>query len=166
MLKAAYESLVSVGEIVTLKERETRTKGTLGDWAEDLSVLNKRRNLLEKRLRSIVLNFIRAEAIGNKTLPELRSDVLTLVSSRKRVMLSNLNAEEMMERLDWLELVQIIGKKWKLFQELFGDKRRFMSDCEIVNERPDAHAKEFDQADFALYRRALSKIEVGLSKLG
>ena len=166
MIRAAYGSLATVVESMALKERGTRAEGTLGDWAEDLSVLNKRRNLLEKRLRGIVLNFIRAEAISNKTLPELRSDVLTLVSSRKRVILTNLSAEEMMERLDWLELVQMIGKKWKLFQELFGDKRRFMDDCEIVNERPDAHAKDFDQADFALYRRALSKIEDGLSKLG
>lgn len=158
MIQAAYDSLrvnsgISEPELSTPMRQES-----LRDWAEDLSVLGKRRNMLEKRLR--------VDAIQNKCLSGLRQSILRHVRGNKRDSLVNLSAEEIMEKLDWLELVHIIGKRWVLFEQIFGDKSRFQANCEVINERPDAHAKAFDQADFALYRRALSHIEEAIAKLG
>ena len=71
-----------------------------------------------------------------------------------------------MEKLDWLELTRVILKRWNLFEGVFGDKKEFEHNCKLINERPDAHAKDLDKADFALYRRAVSQIEDKLNKLG
>lgn len=167
MLETAYGSLMSLGNVETPEELEPRRGvDSLGDWAEDLSVVNKRRNLLEKRLRGIALNFLRMEAMRNRALPELRNNLVDMVGNEKRAALRNLSAEQIMDRLHWLELTRVIMKKWSLFEGIFGDKTRFKDACNLVNERPDAHAKDFDQADFALYRRELSWIEQGVSKLG
>ncbi len=64
-----------------------------------------------------------------------------------------------MEKLYWLELSGIIVKNWSNFEKLFGDQKRFQSSMELVNERPDAHAKNIDLADVALYRLELSWLE-------
>ena len=89
-----------------------------------------------------------------------------MLAESKRTRLKPLSADELMEMLDWLELSNIVSKKWGIFEKKFGDKTKFMNNSQIVNQRPDAHAKDFDQADFALYRRALSQIEEGVVKLG
>lgn len=167
MIETAYASLMTRRDTNTVEKPEpTRARDSLGDWAEDLSVVNKRRNLLEKRLRNITLNFLRFDALNNKALPSLRENILKVVPEGKRLVLSNLTADEVMERLDWLELTRIILRKWPLFEGIFGDKQKFQQNSDLINQRPDAHAKAFDQADFALYRRALSQIEEGVSKLG
>lgn len=46
-----------------------------------------------------------------------------------------------------------------IFERLFGDKKRFQAVMDLVNDRPDTHAKEIDSADVALYRRELSWLE-------
>ncbi len=166
MISAAYESLGSAVLESEAGRMEPRREDSLRDWAEDLSVLGRRRNILEKRLRAITLNFIRADALQNNKLQELRDSILKHVRSGKRPSLANVTAEELMERLDWLELSRIIMDRWELFEVIFGDRREFRSNSSVINERPDAHAKEFDQADFALYRRALTSLEKAISKLG
>ena len=42
---------------------------------------------------------------------------------------------------------------------MFADKNQFSMNAEIINDRFDAHAKDFDEADFALYRRSVKWME-------
>ncbi len=65
----------------------------------------------------------------------------------------------------WLELIGIISKNWSVFEKIFGDKKAFEGNAELINDRPDAHAKEWDTADFALYRRSLTWFEERVTKL-
>ncbi len=64
-----------------------------------------------------------------------------------------------MDKLYWNELKLIISKQWKYFERIFGDKKRFQAVMDLINDRPDTHAKEIDSADVALYRRELSWLE-------
>ncbi len=168
MLNSAYSSLRSGDVPSTKSSAEDGSEGgsSLGEWAEDLSVVNRRRNILEKKLRGISLNFLRAEAMQSDKLQTFREDLLAMFPNNRRNVMRNLSADEIMERANWLELTNIFARKWNLFEKIFGDKKRFRENCDIVNDRQDAHAKEFDQADFALYRRALSQLEKSIEKLG
>ncbi|OWZ93038.1 hypothetical protein B9J07_14645 [Sinorhizobium sp. LM21] len=69
------------------------------------------------------------------------------------------------EKLYWLELVAIINKNWGLFERVFGDKSAFADNAKIINDRPDAHAKDLEASDVALHRRALTWFEERLAKI-
>ncbi|WP_046234182.1 hypothetical protein [Paenibacillus algorifonticola] len=48
---------------------------------------------------------------------------------------------------------------WSLFERIFSDKTNFQLNAALINERFDAHAKDVDDADLALYRRSLKWFE-------
>ncbi|RKN29946.1 hypothetical protein [Micromonospora musae] len=64
-----------------------------------------------------------------------------------------------MGKLYWIELGSVIGREWAHFQAFFNDKKRMQVAFELLNERPDAHAKDVDLADVALQRRELTWLE-------
>lgn len=137
----------------------------LDEWAEELAVINRRRNLLEKRLRQVVLNFIRYDSLVSSTTESTAERVASVLPSWRRDKMVSLNAEDTVEKFMWTDLVKLISREWKLFERIFGDKQRFLADCDIINDRFDAHAKDFDSADMALYRRCLKHIEDSIAKL-
>ena len=137
----------------------------LGEWAEELAVLGRRRNILEKRLRDITVNFIRFDALGMGKQAEVRDRILSVLPELRRKELRHLSAEEAVSKLLWSELAKVIAKEWRLFERIFGDRTAFLQACDLVNDRLDAHAKDADQADLALYRRALRQIEERVAKL-
>jgi hypothetical protein len=65
----------------------------------------------------------------------------------------------------WPELTGLVTVNWQIFEAVFGDRKLFEEHAGIINDRPDAHAKEWDAADFALYRRSLQWLEERLAKL-
>ena len=138
---------------------------SLDDWADELAIINKRRNLLEKRLRSIVLNFIRFDALQNSQKATIKERILKIIESNSRARFSHLSPEQIIEKLFWTDITKLITKEWNLFEKVFHDKTLFSLNCSIVNDRPDAHAKEVDGADMALYRRSLKWLEDSISSL-
>ena len=143
----------------------SKEQRALSDWADDLAVINKERNLLEKRIRNLVLNFIKMNNISTKQRGTTRDRVLACVPSERRAKLSNLPADEAVEQLFWLELVEVIQKEWALFASVFGDRKQFELCSSIINDRADAHAKDVDQSDVALYRRSLKWLSERVSSL-
>ena len=127
----------------------------LTEWAEELAVVNKSRNLLEKRMRQLALNFLRADAIQKKSKGGAKERILSALSSLRRDQLQSLPADDLIEKLFWLELKALIVREWPVFLGVFADRRRFEESCDLVNDRPDSHAKDVDAADFALQRRSL-----------
>jgi hypothetical protein len=134
----------------------------LGDWAEELALLGKRRNLIEKKLRALAFNFLRFDSLqkGTKTVDR----ILAALARERREALRHIVSDDIGDALYWLELIQLISKEWDLFSRLFGDKAQFEQCARLINERPDAHAKNLDLADIALHRRALQFFETGLAK--
>jgi len=138
---------------------------SLDEWAEELAAVGKRRNLVERRLRELVLNFLRFDCMSSGSLPDLLQRIISIVPSKSREVLAHLTAEQAVSKFNWTDIVKLIGKEWVLFEKLFGDKDIFMKHCDVINDRYDAHAKDADSADFALYRRSLKYVEERLSKL-
>lgn len=130
-----------------------------GEWADELAIIGKRRNVIERRLRSIVLNFLRQDSLSDKNKPLAKQRILQRVDEKRRKNLENISPEELMDKLLWTELSHIIEKEWSLFERIFNDKTQFSQNSSIINDRFDAHAKQADLADLALYRRALSWFE-------
>lgn len=143
-----------------IKNEKNETKiNSLNEWAEEIAALGKRRNLLEKRLRDLVLNFIRFDAFSKGKASEAKGRVLSILPEPQRIKLNGFTAEDIISRFLWTDLYKLIIKEKEIFNKIIGDQAQFTRNCEIVNDRFDAHAKEADQADFALYRRSLKYLE-------
>ncbi len=136
-----------------------------GEWADELAIISRRRNLLEKKLRGVVANFIRFSSVHDASKGMAKDRVLKCVDTRRREALQNLELEELMYKLFWLELIQVVKKEWQIFDRVSGDKATLDKYTSIVNERPDAHAKEIDFFDAALHRSAVGCFEDRLSRI-
>ena len=164
MIHAGFEAHLEERTAAPRSILPSHASNSLEDWADDLAVLNKKRNVLEKRLRDVTLNFLRYDSLHNKSKGEIHDRLLTALDPRRRDHLKRKSNEEIVTGFNWSELVILINKEWNLFDPIFSDKRRFNDDCEIINDRRDAHAKPMDRADFALYRRSLDRITDLLNK--
>ena len=128
---------------------------TFDRWADDLAV--------EKKLRKIAINFLRADVISDKTKGSVRSRLAKVLPVGRQF--DNLSADELIEKFHWLDLVAFVKREWRLFEGLFGDRNQFELQSSVINDRPDAHAKDLDAADFALYRRSLKWMNDRISSL-
>ncbi len=130
-----------------------------GEWADELAIISRRRNVMERSLRSIVSNFLRFDSMNNSHRPAAKERILACISSVRRDSLSKFDIDSLMQKLFWLELIQIVKKEWMVFQKIFGDQAILQQNADLVNDRPDAHAKDLDMFDVALYRRSLAWFE-------
>jgi hypothetical protein len=127
-----------------------------GEWAEELASIGRRRNILERKTRE----FIRV--VLKMSLPAGRqwaNTVLSSLDSRRRAECAGLAPDTLMSKLYWIELSSIIRREWIHFERFFEDKKRLQNAFLLLNERPDAHAKDVDLADVALQRRELTWLE-------
>jgi AAA-like domain len=159
------DSVNSARNGVEIDKRPDESINELGEWAEELALISKRRNLLEKRLRQVCLNFIKLDSLNDRKKPASASRISVVIGGVDDRKIANLSADEMIEKFNWTDLEKLVDREWPLFSRVFGDKKQFKEDCNIINERYDAHAKDFDPADMALYRRRLKRLEDALSKL-
>jgi Archaeal ATPase. len=137
----------------------------VNEWAEELAAIGKRRNVVERKLRELTLNFMRFDLMTSGRLQELLSRVVSVLPEKQRTTMAHLTAEEAIAKFLWTDLVKLMGKEWQLFEKIFGGKSDFAQHCDVVNDRFDAHAKSADSADFAMYRRSLRYIEDRLAKI-
>lgn len=137
---------------------------TLDEWAEEIALCGARRNIIEKRLRGIVLNFLRYDSLRTKGGPPLSERVMRYVEEDRRNKLKHLSADEIMERLLWTDLTRLMEKEWELFQSMFGDKPTFVVHAKTLNERYDAHAKDADRLDLSHYRKSLDYFEERMAR--
>jgi len=137
----------------------------LNEWAEELAAISKRRNIVEKRLREIVLNFLRFDSMNSGKSSEIHARITSILPEKRRAPFAHLSAEDAISKINWTDLVKLVVREWQIFERLFGDKGNFGRNCDVVNDRYDAHAKNADSADFAMYRRSLAYIEERLAKL-
>lgn len=140
-------------------------RDNLSEWAEEIAALGKRRNLLERRLRDLALNFIRFDAVSSAKVTDIKERVLSILPEKQRAGLQHLSAEDIVGKFLWTDLTKLLAKEWRLFESLLGDRQQFLQNCEIINDRFDAHAKQADQADFALQRRSLTYVEDRLARI-
>ncbi|MFD0050146.1 hypothetical protein ACFVHQ_12570 [Actinomycetes bacterium NPDC127524] len=169
LVKTAFNRIISenledTGEAVPNEnniESSTKIKYDMHEWAEELAGVNKRRNILEANLRE----FVRFAFKFNKDKKQSWSQkILEGIPEQRRKDLSSLDATKMMKELYFKDLIQIVPKHWAIFESHFGDKAAFEHHSNILNWRPDTHAKEFDALDLALQRNSLDWFEKILLK--
>lgn len=132
---------------------------SVNEWADELAIINRGRNILEKKLRGLVVNFIRFDSISNKSKGPLIDRILKIVEEKERKKYKDLNAEQIIEKFLWSDLMKLMLKEWFLFEKVFIDKNEFTLNTSIINDRIDAHAKDAGLDDIALYKRAVNWFE-------
>lgn len=159
LYEAKRASAVASASVVTEAPNASNLLFTLDEWADELALINASRNKLEKRLRSLALNFIKFSCLQDKTKgsPSLR--IQKCIEKTRVGKLQHLPPDDLIEKLLWSELARLVEKEWTLFQPIFNDLRIFKEHTLVVNERPDTHAKDADGADFAHYRKSLRWLE-------
>lgn len=162
MIRAGLESIAVAAEehIVEVATHLPALHLPTEEWAEELAVINRRRNVLERKLREFIHFTLKltVEKGGNWT-----DKVLKSLSERQRVELASLSGDALLGKLYWRDIGVIVTRNWTCFERVLGDRARFESSVELLNDRPDTHAKQVDAADVALYRRELTWLEERLA---
>ncbi|MCY3840148.1 MAG: hypothetical protein OXH09_16115 [Gammaproteobacteria bacterium] len=168
---ASLELGTSIDASRKKKSEEGESERALGpgewkEWAEEIATIGKRRNIVERQLRSIVVNFVRMDSLSKPGgLEKIKRRILRVVPSNERQGFEHVSAQDTVSRFTWQQLTKLVEREWRLFERIFGNKKDFTSHCEIVNDRVDAHAKSADHADIALYRRSLGWLEERLARI-
>ncbi|MGO9430131.1 hypothetical protein [Rhodoblastus sp.] len=160
----SQEPDVTAGESLALSAA-AEPRSAISEWAEELSAISYRRNVMERQLRSIAVNFLRASSLSSKEGPNAKTIVLSSLTEPRRKELEPFNLDSISEKLYWTELVAIINKNWQIFERVFGDKTAFGNHANIINERPDAHAKPLELSDIGMHRRSLLWFEERISRI-
>ncbi len=140
-------------------------EAVISDWAEDLAVIGKRRNMIELKLRRVVLGLVRADVLSKRGDASQVADRLRSVVSADRRRTLPVDPDLMIDKLFWLELIALTEKEWGTMGAIFGDLTDLKAHGATINERPDAHAKSFGAADLALWSRSLDWFETRLSRV-
>jgi hypothetical protein len=145
------------------------SQSSLDEWADEIASNGKRRNILERKLRVITLDFLRFSLLnsqgGLKNLSGLKEKLLKFHPEAMRTRYTHLSAEDIVSKYNWTDLIALVSKEWEIFKQIFGDKGEFQVHCGVINDRPDCHAKDADGADIALMRRSLSWLEEKVARL-
>lgn len=145
--------------------KERKTKGatslalTEAEWAEELGAISKRRNVLEKRLRELVVMFLQSAFLTGSSKHSAHEAILASIDLKRRQQLSVLETRTMAEELYFKDLYSVIANNWSVFERVFGDRTQLEGIVKTLNARPDAHAKEADAMDVARQREALDWLE-------
>ncbi|WP_219812556.1 ATP-binding protein [Pseudomonas syringae] len=131
----------------------------LDEWADELALINASRNILERKLRGLALNFIKFSCLQDKSKGSPSERIQKCIEKTRIDKLKHLPPDDLIEKLLWSELVRIVEKEWTLFSPIFNDLRLLKEHALVVNDRPDTHAKDVDGADIAHYRRSLRWLE-------
>ncbi|MBF9264693.1 hypothetical protein [Paracidovorax cattleyae] len=115
---------------------------------------------MERKLREFIHFSLKFAAKAGENWVDA---VLRALPEKQRIELASLSGDALLNKLYWRELGVVILKHWAHFEKVLGDKRRFESAMDLLNDRPDAHAKAVDAADIALHRRELQWLEERLA---
>jgi hypothetical protein len=147
----------------TTSATKRKLGGTLdlseADWAEELGAINKRRNVLEKRLREMAVMFLQSAFLGGASKFSAHEAVLASIDQKRRPQLAVLETRTLAEELYFRDLYSVIANNWSVFEKVFGDRGQLEASLTTLNSRPDAHAKEADALDIARQRDALEWLE-------
>lgn len=129
---------------------------------EKIAEISTRRNHLEKELRYLIRNTLKAN-FGNV---KAQAKVIAAIPSERRDKLSGYSLSELLHKgespLFFLDLKNILNKYWEVFQNIFEiEKQKIILILDDINSigRPDAHAKEVSKDDFIQLRLHFNKLE-------
>ena len=97
----------------TATEKPAELDLAIGEWAEELAAISKRRNILERNLRDIALNFVRQDAVlKGKPNGDSKTGILAVMAeTRRKTALRHLSAGEAIAKFNWTDIVALIIRK-------------------------------------------------------
>lgn len=128
---------------------------------ERLAEVSERRNNLEKRLRVIIKQQIKARDGKSKAT----ATILSAIEQRRRDTLANFDIDSLFDPrsspLYFKDLRMVIDREWETFKNIFSlEKSRLLLILDDINTlRADAHAKDIPDDEFQQARLHFSKIE-------
>lgn len=138
---------------------------SIDEWADELALINATRNKLERKMRGLALNFIKFSSLQSPGSTSPSGRIQKCVEKNRIDRLKHLPPDDLIEKLLWSELVRLVEIEWTLFGSVFSDLKVFKDHATVINERPDAHAKDVDGADLALYRKSLRWLEDAVQRV-
>ncbi len=134
-------NIEALNEYLSKKHKYERINLTESEMIEEIS---RRRNSLERSLRKIIKNVLKASYGKRKSLEKM----LAAIPSGRRESLDSYNIDELLSQdaspLFFLDLVNLFKKEWESFKHVFEmEKQKLILILEEINAtgRPDAHAK-------------------------
>lgn len=131
-----------------------------------LAEISARRNAIEKNLRQIIRMRLKS-GFGDSRATEM---VLSALPKDRREKLNGVGLGGLLHKSDsplfFIDLKNLISKNWEDFKYIFTvEKSKFITILDEINSigRPDAHAKEVTDEDFAQLRIYFKKMESLLS---
>lgn len=134
------------------------------EWADEIAELAKRQNIIEKRIREIILEVLRADSRQNTAKGTTKDRLLKCIEEKRRKEFAAFTAEIILEKLFWLEEMSIIKKEWPTLETVFSDQGMLLRNMELLNDRPYAHAKKLEAIDLVAAKNAMKYIEEILIK--
>lgn len=128
---------------------------------EKLHEISERRNKIEPQLRLIARRVLFSKYGEN----EAKKIVLKIMGKEREQKYYSSKLKEIFNSnksmIYFEDLRKIIAKEWVLFEMIFGkDKNEFNTFMNVINKyRMDAHAKEINDDEMALFRVSSSKLE-------
>jgi hypothetical protein len=134
------------------------------EWTAELGGLAQLHNDVEQRTRELVQRTLLAEERHRGEHGWAEQTIILAIPERDRERVGSGSADQLLSRLYWTDLIAIIGRQWRLFGRIFGDRNELRHKAQVVNDRAHAHAKPLDVADLALYRRELGWFKAKLDQ--
>lgn len=159
-LNGTYDFRIDVIKKYLLRKNKYKKIATTQDemWNE----ISSRRNDIERKLRIIVRNQLKAQLGGN----EAKQAVLSIIGSNKAAKYGSLSYKDLFNpnksEIYWEDLRKLISKNWSLFKNIFGqDQERFNTEMRAINQlRKDAHAADLTQDEMSYFRVCMNRLEI------
>jgi len=133
--------------------------GLVEEWADELAEFTRRRAKVERKMREVIQYLVGADNMAKSQKKSVADRILACVPEGRRAKLMGLRVAELLDRMFWLELEQVIEKDWQLFERVFGSIREFNHHVSEVNKRYDAHAKGITPVEIVAHKDSLSWFE-------
>lgn len=147
---------ITINAVNLYLENTHKLQGKKTSKEQAWSEVSKRRNVLEDKLRKIMLLRMTMQ-YGSK---KVKGKLLEVVESgrKEREKLQDLEINDLIENHFYLlDVKQVILKNWSLFDVTFIDKFKFENFLDVINKyRIDAHAKTIEESDLLMLTLAFN----------
>ncbi len=147
---------ITINAVSLFLEENHKTEGKMTSKEEAWVKVSSRRNVLEDKLRKLMLLQMTMQ-YGNK---KVKGKLLEVIESgrKEREKLQDLEINNLVENHFYLlNVKQVITKNWSLFDKVFIDKVKFESFLDLINRhRIDAHAKTISDSDMLMLTLAFN----------
>ena len=154
---------ITINAVAVYIENDHKLDGKVTSKEEAWKRISMRRNMLEDKLRKIMIMQISMQ-YGKKNV---KSKLLEIIDSSRRPNLQDKELNDIVENYFYLlDVKKLILKNWSIFEKTFIDKNKFDTFLDIINKyRIDAHAKTIEESDMLMLTAAFNWFDESIGEL-